>query len=229
MSLKLKLIIMAIGCSFVNNMQAREMTPAEQDQWLNSDEPIKSKKKINLGTLTLLSAKKYPSVMHSQNKIVITPESLKSGWVSLQQCYYNLDAFPKVDVVYKYRKMIDLKVLSYTKIAKAKLGSAKDMKSVELTNVQKGGSLCVSAKVLSLIKTKHGYQLSNGPFRRKYLDGYFPMKVSVEVQYPKKLLKVLKITPLKIINKNKKQKEGRIKLSALFEGELTTQVYFKKR
>ncbi len=203
----------------------KDMTDKEKTKWFESEESVKPKKKINLGDLTLLDAKKYPKVMHSENKIKISADSLKTGWVLLNQCYFHLNAFPKVEVVYKYRKLKNLKIISSSKIAKTRVAG----QAIELIDVKKGASLCVKASVLSLVKTTKGFKLENGPFRRKYLDGYFPMRVSLEITYPSKLINVNNILPKMLISSKVKKSQGKINVDATFEGVLNTKVVFEKR
>jgi hypothetical protein len=200
-------------------LMAREMTEAEKLKWLNSDEPVKKQRPINEGDLTFLDRKKFRDVMHSDNRITITHSSLKDGWVNLDQCYRNLDAFPKVEVVYKYRKMRNLKIQTYKGIKSAMVAG----QSVQLEQVKKGATLCVKAQVQSLFKRKSGrFSLKNGPYRRRFLDGYFPMQVTVAVTYPKKM-RIKNISPNKKgmqITRNK----NRVILNAIFEGILNTQI-----
>jgi len=211
---------------------SQDFTKQQIDKWLNNpDAPlpvVKKQRKINEGKLVFLDRIKHKAVMHSENKIQITKSSLKDGWVNLNQCYKQLDAFPRVQVVYKYKNIRKLKVHVIKKMDSAKVQG----KSVQLVNVKKGATLCVSAQVQSLEKTGTAYQLKNGPFRRKFLDGYFPLRVSVSVSYPLALIKLARVSPNnKVIEKNKgiliHKTKNKIRLDATFEGVLNTRLVFK--
>ena len=221
-----------VTMSFVmSSLYAQEYSKKELDHWLNNpDAPLPVRKKhreINEGKLQFLDPVKFNSVMHSQNNITISRDSLGTGWVRLNQCYRQLEPFPRVQIVYKYRNIRDLKILNYHKIASAKVQG----KSVQLTGVKKGASICVKARIQSLQKTASGYQLKNGPFRRKFFDGYFPLRVSVKVTFPVELIKLIRVTPaskpgeispgLRI-----KKSRNQINLDATFEGVLNTRIDF---
>ncbi len=206
----------------------KAMTEAELDKWLNTDEPVEKKRPINEGKLSFLSTKKYSAVMHSDNIITINKNSLKNGWVKLNQCYRNLDKFPAVEVVYKYKAVKNLKIKSKALIQEAWIKKNSGNNSVELRRVKKGATICVSADVKSLVKLPSGqYSISNGPFRRKFLDGYFPLRVSLAIKYPSRLIKPVTITPNKP-QLNIRKKSKMILIDATFEGVLNTKVSFKR-
>ncbi len=218
---------------FSASAYSQNLTTKQLENWLNNpDAPIptaKKQRKINEGKLTFLDPKKYKSVMHSENNISISDSSLKTGWVDLRQCYFQLDAFPRVQVVYKYRNIRHLKIISFNKINTARLEGT----SVQMVNVKKGASLCVTAQIQSLKKTDNGYQLINGPFRRKFLDGYFPLRVSLTVKFLKAKLRFMKVVSPSGIKKNNllgiqiTTLPNKVRLDALFEGVLNTRLTFK--
>lgn len=222
MAWRLKLLlIIGLVLLTAQGLFATAKTDEQIEKWFQSDGPEKPVKKINLGKLVFLDRVQYSDVMHSENKITITNASLVSGWVSLDQCYHNLDAFPKVEVVYKYRKMRKLKIKSFQKISSAKVTG----QTIALSQVKKGASLCIKAQVLALEKNPQGYHMRNGPYRRKFLDGYFPMRVSLKVNFPDKL-QIKKMTPALPHNPAVISK-GTLKLDATFEGVLMTDIQFK--
>ncbi|VAW71190.1 hypothetical protein MNBD_GAMMA12-3622 [hydrothermal vent metagenome] len=226
-----KLVSLIIGLFSANIIYSQELSKSQLDQWLNNpDAPIplvKKNRKINEGKLTFLDPSKHKNVMHSDNNIRIDAQSLKTGWVELRQCYRNLDAFPRVQIVYKYRNIRHLKIKSVKKIKSAKI----EGRSVQLVDVQKGALLCISAQIQSLQKTVTGYQLQNGPFRRKFLDGYFPLHVTVNVRFPNLQITLESIKPksvqgTKFLGIQVSKSINRVTLNALFEGVLNTQLNF---
>lgn len=202
----------------------KPMSKEEVEKWFKSDAPAKPVREINEGKLTFLDPAKHRNVMHSDNGIEITRASLKTGWVRFKQCYRHLDPFPKVQVVYKYRKMRNLKLLSFTGIKKAWV----EGQSVQLDQVKKGASLCVKAEVQSFYKNGTGWVLKNGPYRKRFLDGYFPMRVTITVKYPKGVVYVKQVKPVKALKAGQKA-QGRIILDAVFEGILNTEIRFRRR
>lgn len=182
--------------------------------------------KVNRGELTILETPPGGDHLRISNIITIRDTSLDDGWVDLQQCHDNIEAFPRAEIVYAYEGMKDLQVVSSQgiKVAKAK------KKSVDLTEVEKGARLCVSAQVRILRKQQDGrYQLKNGPFYRRFLDGYYPLFVELQILYPDKHLRFNTSRPEKKRGIEVAEEKGSLILRAWFEGELTFEVYWHKK
>lgn len=200
---------------------------SDLEDWFNSDddkefEPILN---INEGQLNFLSKPPDQPVHHHQNKLVITRASLHDGWVNLKQCHYNMDNFPRVEVIYSPERIRKLKIVSSKNIELAWVENS----SVQLVNVDKGATLCIQAESRALSQNTDGsYTLKNGPFMRKFLDGYFPMHVSIDIRLPEQL-EFESISPAQqngfVVSKN----TNAIYLDAWFEGRLKTVLQLKPR
>ena len=66
--------------------------------------------RVNEGQLRFISPVNDRTVLHSDTRLWLTAASLQNGWVEMQQCYRNLDAVDRTEVVYAYREMQDLTV-----------------------------------------------------------------------------------------------------------------------
>lgn len=198
------------------------MGPEEQEAWLNG----KSASEVNEGQLTFLSGAPAKPVHHHQNRIRITPDSLTSGWTDLAQCHDNLDAVPSLQVTFREGYIRDLRVVEARAIGQAWVEGP----TVQLRDVSRGARLCLEAETRALRDVGSGYySLFNGPYMRKFLDGYYPMRVSLEVDYPAEQLQVIDISPGEQPGFNIRQAVGHFSVDALFEGELRTQVQFERR
>ncbi|MGK2952924.1 MAG: hypothetical protein ACSLEZ_11150 [Thiobacillus sp.] len=190
-----------------------------------SDLSFESAGDVNEGGLHFLETAPAKPVHHHQNHIRIDSDSLNSGWVSLSQCHDHLDAVPRAQITFREGFVRDLKVDRFTHIEDAWIEGA----SVQLRNVEPGARLCLSAQTRALRNTGNGYfNLSNGPYMRKFLDGYYPMRVSLKVDYPAKLLGLLDITPPAQPGMQLEESTGAIRMEALFEGELQILIQFEK-
>ncbi|MEJ2307983.1 MAG: hypothetical protein P8Z78_01545 [Gammaproteobacteria bacterium] len=188
------------------------------EAWFEADEAV-----VNTGDLHFLPRPVDSSVLHSLSRIEISPESLGSGWVSLRQCYYNLDRVPRVEVVYNYNEMRDLAVIGTRGIGKAEVKG----QGVELEDVSKKASICVAARIRNFYaQPDGGYVLKNGPYMRRFLDGYFPFRVSLEVIYPQELLRFDSIAPAAQQGFSVETGSGRLAFDAWFEGRLETRIGF---
>lgn len=200
---------------------APPMSAEELDAWFNG----KSTAEVNEGELTFLTTPPDKPVHHHQNRIRITEDSLKSGWTELEQCHDNLDAVPRAQITFREGYIRNLRVLESHVIGEAWVQGP----SVQLREVHPGARLCLAAQTRALNNSGNGYfTLNNGPYMRKFLDGYYPMQVSLKLEYPARLLQIIDISPPEQAGFHVSQKAGVVNIDTLFEGELRTQVQFER-
>ena len=179
---------------------------------------------VNEGTLRFFDTPPTKPAHHHQNHIRIDADSLVSGWVNLSQCHDHLDAVPSAQITFREGFVRDLKVDTFTHIENAWIEGA----SVQLRNVAPGARLCLSAQTRALSNTGNGYfNLFNGPYMRKFLDGYYPMRVTLDVDYPAHKLKLIDISPPPQPGLDVVEQPGSIQIDAMFEGELRTLIQFE--
>lgn len=198
------------------------MAKASED-WLNDDfDPVPQ---VAEGELVFFPDAADPAILHSINTLTITDNSLLGGWVQLEQCYTNLDPVQDAEVVYRYRNLRNLRIRSHTNIERAfTMGQ-----SVQLTNVQKDASLCIQADIQTFYKGPDGqFVLRNGPFHRKFLDGYFPLHVTLDIQYPEQTLGYMDTTPAMQPGFDVRHRKGLVQIDAWFAGSLNTEVRFTR-
>lgn len=177
---------------------------------------------INEGELRFLTAPPAePPHRHSKH-LTITRESLKTGWVRNEQCHYNLDRVPAMEIVFGKGKVRGLKVLRAQNIERVWV----ENNSIQMTNIAADAFVCLASEnhILKYDEAS-GFTLLSGPFMRRFLDGYFPMKVDLIVNYPADLLKFKEVEPL-VLNSTARSSPGQIQISALFEGKLTIAMRF---
>jgi len=223
------LVFIMIGVFNTNTISAadREMSAEELEKWFNSDEDIVDPiKLINEGELVFLKKKPELEPHQARHTITILPGSLKDGWVTLNQCHANLDVMPAAQVVFQGKRVRNLKILSSTNIGKTWI----EDKTIQLKNVQKNATVCLEVETKALWKNTDGsYTLKTGPYQRKFLDGYFPMRLLLEVNYPENRLTFKQSTPKIQAGFSVTHDNGIIKVNALFEGLLYTQLLFNKQ
>lgn len=197
------------------------MNAQELEAWFNG----KSAAEVNEGELTFLTTPPGKPVHHHQNRIRITEDSLAGGWTELEQCHDNLDAVPRAQITFREGYIRNLRVLESRAIDEAWVEGP----SVQMRNVKPGARLCLAAQTRALKNAGGGYYtLHNGPYMRKFLDGYYPMHVSLKLEYPPKLLQIIDISPPEQDGFRISQKAGQLNIDTLFEGELRTQVQFER-
>ncbi|MCA1977654.1 MAG: hypothetical protein LDL19_00305 [Thiobacillus sp.] len=186
---------------------------------------FKSAAGVNEGQLHFLARPPDKPVHHHQNRIVIEPFSLASGWVTLLQCHDHLDAVPLAQIAFREGFVRDLAIVSSHGVTEAWVEGP----SVQLRQIEPGARLCLTVQTRSLRDTGGGtYALSSGPYMRKFLDGYYPMQVSLDIDYPNGLLSLTDFSPPPAPGFSMRATPGRVEVNALFEGELRIEARFTR-
>lgn len=216
------LIYSLLSSHFV--MAEPAMSADELDAWFNDDSETRALA-VNEGRLVFLVPPADRSGLYTDNVLMISEQSLNSGWVKLKQCHHNLDAVNKVDIVYTYIQMKNLRIDSRQGIGEAKVAG----QSVQLENVTRHASLCIKADVRVFYRNEDGsFSLRNGPYYRKFLDGYYPYNVTMEINYPGQLLSFIESQPKSQQGFEVKQLANQIRINAWFDGALRTEMRFKR-
>lgn len=180
---------------------------------------------VNEGELHFLTAPPDRPVHHHQNRITIRESSLEDGWVRLDQCHEHLDAVPDAQVTYREGRIRALRVTRVENIERA----WAEAHSVQLRNVQRGAILCVEAETLALSRNgEASYSLSNGPYMRRFLDGYYPMRVSMTVRLDTDKLRFVESTPPDQPGFKLRLEGNEVGYDTVFEGILTTVLRFDR-
>ena len=197
-------------------------TDDEWERFINDDSEERALA-VNEGDLEFLSSPpdKPPHVLH--NKLVINTQSLKDGWVDLVQCHENLDKVSIAEIMYHGRRTRNIQVLSSAGVEKAWV----EKNSVQLVNISDNARICVTAEVHSLYPNFDGtYSMYNGPFHRRFLDGYYPMRVTMDVTLPEGELSFGATNPMEQKGFSVSHNNQSMQIDALFVGELNIEVYF---
>jgi len=215
------IVLVLLSLSF--HTYADEMTPDEQEKWFNEDERF-SPDQISEGELRFLPGPPDDPVLHSLNVLSVSQDSIRDGWVLLEQCYQHLDPVPDAEVVYRYKSMRGLRVTSRRNIGTALVKG----QSVQLTNVEHNAELCVKAEVRIFHTNENGtFSLVNGPFYRKFLDGFYPFHVTLKIDYPASQLDIIQIKPEAQTGFTVKRSGKTLLVDSYFEGILNIEIIFR--
>ena len=203
----------------------KTLSEEEIEAWLNDDSEDRALA-VNEGSLEFLDKAPEKPVHHSHNTFTINNQSLQTGWLDLLQCHTNLDAVPAAQIVYRYQRMKKLHIESSSGISRAWV----EGKSIQLEDIGKGARLCVGAEVKLLHSISDDrYVLKNGPFHRKFLDGYFPMRVTLAINYPADKIEYFSIKPVLQPGFSVENTHNKLVIEALFQGKLMTEIQFTLR
>ena len=102
---------------------------------------------------------------------------------------------------------------------------------IHLDKLLKWSVICLQAESL-IFRAGSGqgrqriYEMINGPFMRRFFDGYYPLNLSLDITYPADRLQLVDVIPEAQPGWKIRYDAGRIFLSGRFEGRLSTRIRF---
>ena len=176
---------------------------------------------VNRGEVEFLAPEAAAGVHHHYNEIVLAASSLEDGWVTLRQCHRDLDRVRRAQIVYNPETTLDIEIESQQNIGSSWVEGA----SVQLRQVAPDAELCVRARSQMLALLPDGsYRLDNGPFMRRFLDGYYPMRVTLAIQWGELGLSLRQIAPKAQAGFSVADSPDGLKIDATFAGRLETSI-----
>jgi hypothetical protein len=173
----------------------------------------------NRGALKLLGTPPEGRMHHHENQITVAASSLDDGWVTLRQCHQDIDRVGRAQILYNAATTRDIEIESQSNIAETWVEGA----SVQLRQIQSEAELCIRARSQMLRILEDGsYVLENGPFMRRYLDGYFPMRVTVAVDWGDLNLALADSEPTPQPGFSVTESQHGVVIETTFEGRLKT-------
>lgn len=225
------LLILLLGASvfFTAGVRAAEPSEAELEAWLESDDPMPpsvSTDDVNEGELVFLASPPVRRVHHHSNQLVIDMDSVRSGWIRIRQCHENLDRVPRAQILFNRERVRDLEITSSRNIER----SWVEDNTVQLLNIHDQAVLCIKARSRALVAQEDGrFLLSNGPFMRRFLDGYYPMRVSMDIDFSNSGLQLVSFLPDRQQGFEVERQQGHVTFDAWFEGRLKTRFVFRDK
>jgi hypothetical protein len=201
-------------------------TADDWPDWVHEQERLEARiADVNEGQLAFLTEAPVRPVHHHSNRILISEASLHDGWVRMEQCHENLDRVAALQIVFNPERSRALRVTAQENVAEAFV----DGHSVQLRDIGSESRVCIAAESRALAHDgEGGFELKNGPFMRRFLDGYYPLRVSLQVDYPP-VLAFAELDPTAQSGFRVEREPGRIAVDALFEGQLRTRIRFVTR
>ncbi len=178
---------------------------------------------ISEGELRFLETRPGPAVHQQSKQLVIRPDSLGSGWIEDRQCHRQLDPVPAMQVVFGPDRVRRLRITHSAHIDRVRI----EDNTVQLAGVHAGAEFCLHSelRLLEFDPLLQQYTLTSGPYLRRYFDGYFPLQLGFELEYPVQHLRLTGIQPPELAARAR-HLPGRIRIDALFEGRLDITLRF---
>ena len=144
------------------------------------------------GQLRFLAQRPDPDAYRYEAQATLDASSLTSGVVLLHTCHRQLDPNRRVVVAFNRQRVQQIDITESSGLERAWVEDHR----VELSNVQRGGHVCIALRSRALEPAGEGrWRLHAGPLMRRYLDGYLPMDARLELRWPTGLLTVASTDP----------------------------------
>jgi hypothetical protein len=194
--------------------------------WVTEQESLHARiAAVNEGELSFLETRPVAAVHHHSSRVLITEGSLLDGWVLMQQCHDNLDQVSSAQIVFHPERSRALQLVSFRNVEQARA----EAHSIQLRGIGPASQVCISVETRALhLDDGDVFELHNGPFMRRFLDGYYPLHVSLQIDHPASLV-LADFVPGRQPGFEVSEQSGRIRVEALFEGELRTRFRFLSR
>lgn len=196
------------------------------DEWPALEEEMALQQRaldVNEGELQLLDKPPESASHYHQNRLLITEQSLADGWVTMYQCHSDLDKVSAAQIVYQKERIRGLDVLSSENIGSVRV----EGHTIQMQDIEAESKVCISADKRALDYKDGLYILKLGPFMRRFLDGYYPMHVRVEVCFPP-FLQLVKTSPVKSVQR-RRGKNAFVEIDIWVVGELEIELVFSNR
>jgi hypothetical protein len=199
---------------------------ADWPAWAGEEEALRQRiAAVNEGELVFLVQATPGAVHHHSSHISITERSLSDGWVVMEQCHDDLDRVAEAQIVFNPQRSRALQVVSYRNIKDA----FAEGNTIQLRGIRAASQVCLRAESQALLSDGGDvFELQNGPFMRRFLDGYYPLRVSLLIDHPPWLM-LTDFAPQPQPGFAVTRAPGRISVEALFEGQLRTRFRFLAR
>jgi hypothetical protein len=171
----------------------------EQDEWSRLEQEMALQQQaleVNEGELQLLDRPPEAASHFHHTRLLITEQSLRDGWLRMYQCHSDLDKVDSSQIVYQPEQISNIRVLSSQNIGSVWV----EGHTVQMKGIASGSKICLSADRRALSNEQGKYRLRLGPFIRRFLDGYYPMHVRVEVCFPE-TLQLISSSPVKAMQR----------------------------
>lgn len=178
---------------------------------------------VNEGELQLLDKLPEAAVHSHENRLVITEQSLSDGWVAMYQCHSDLDKVSASQIVYDEDRIRNINVLSSQNIGSVRI----EGHTVQMKDIEAESKICISADKRALSFAEGRYYLKLGPFIRRFLDGYYPLHVQVEVSYPA-FLQLLSTHPVDALQRTR-GKTSYAEIDVWVVGKLNIELIFSSK
>lgn len=191
--------------------------------WVDDAERLRQQiADVNEGELDFLPGPAAAGVHHHASRVVISEQSLHDGWIVLEQCHVNLDRVAAAQILFNPTRSRNLEVVSFDNVGAAFV----EANTVQLRDIRPASRVCIRSESQALHNdTDDVFELQNGPFMRRFLDGYYPLQLTLDIEFPASLT-LADFSPAAQPGFAVTEAAGRVHVEALFEGRLRTRFRF---
>lgn len=217
-------VLLALNGLATGSTDSGDSDDFEWPLWAEQEEALIDRaRNVNEGELSFIAQRPLEPVHHHRISIEIRQSSLGDGWVVMEQCHTGLDRIAAAQIVFNPEKTRALEVTGFRNMQDAFVETA----TVQLRDIGENSQVCARTESQALHQLPDGHhELRNGPFMRRFLDGYYPLQLSMQIIYPDSIVLVdsaPEVQPGFSITHT----PGQIEVEAFFEGQLRTRFRFR--
>jgi hypothetical protein len=183
---------------------------------------------LNIGSEELhilTSAPAHPPFYHGKT-LTLTGDSLETGWVTNRQCHRNFSKIPRLEINFREGSVRNLEIVRAENVGPHEVVGS----GIKLEDVRPETVICLTGEARVLTRDDSGrYRLLTGPFFYKFLDGYFPVEVELNIHYSSELLSFSGSNPAPAPGVNVTGRAGELRFQSVFEGKLWVELFFERK
>ncbi len=190
--------------------------------WLNDDWEDRVEQ-LSEGELVWYGQAPAETTSRTALAVRFKPDSHRQGWLDVRQCHENLARVPAAQLVFEGRPVRALRIVETDNIQHAVI----DNNTVQLTGVGAAARICVSSEQRILHRLdEHHWAMVSGPFQRRFLDGFYPMQVKMDISWPSDRWRLVQTRPEK--GPEVTTSEDHVQMRAHFAGRLKVAFVFQR-
>lgn len=173
----------------------------------------------------LTTAPKHAPFYHGKT-LTLTQDSFETGWVANHQCHRNFSKIPRLEISFREGNVRNLQIVHAANVgAHEVVGSG-----VTLEDVRPETEICLAGEARVLDRDESGrFRLRTGPFFYKFLDGYFPVEVELNIRYPADVLSFSGSNPPPAPGVTLSDGAGATRFQSVFEGRLWVELFYERK
>lgn len=201
-------------------------TPELKGDELDDFEAISGIADAEYRNITDVGVLDHPPFVHDKT-LVIKSGNLDDPWIRNRQCHADFPLFPDLQIAFKEGAVRSIRITRQENVEAAWIEGP----TVQMKQTRPDTRLCFESenRIFQYDPESDTYLLRVGPYFLRLFDGYFPVRVKLNISYPDDLLELVSMSPDPVEGAEAYLGKGNIYHENVFEGRLVLEFKFRKR